>query len=189
MDGYHALLCRIRELKESSAPWEGVVYRNTSLRYASGKDLLAGEGSSQAGGRWNPRGLRAVYASLTPETAMAEALSLFRRYGWDIADAMPRVFVAVRVILRVTLDLNDGDIRRRLRVSLRRMLAEDWRSAQWAGRESITQMLGAAAAASGMEAILVPSCTGGAGARNIVWFPDNLSANSHVAICHEEELS
>jgi len=189
MDEYHALLRRIGELKGLSAPWRGVVYRNASLRYASGKDLLAGEGSSQAGGRWNPRGLRAVYASLTPETAMAETLSAFRRYGWDIADAMPRVFVAVRVSFAVALDLNRGDVRQRLRVSLRRMLADDWRTAQRAGKESITQMLGAATAASGIEAILVPSSAGDAAGGNIVWFPDTLSANSRVAICHEEELS
>ena len=187
MDEYHVLLRRIKALRGLTAPWEGVVYRNTSVRYARSSDLLGGEGSSQAGGRWNPRGLRAVYASLTPETAMAETLNHFRRYGWDIVDAMPRVFVAVRVVLGVTLDLNDGEIRRRLRVSLRRMLADDWREVQWAGKESVTQMLGAAAVASGIEAVLVPSSTGG-GARNIVWFPDNLSSRCRTVICNEDEL-
>lgn len=187
MDEYHVLLRRIEALKELTAPWEGVVYRNTSVRYARSSDLLTGEGSSQAGGRWNPRGLRAVYASLTPEAAMAETLNHFRRYGWDIADAMPRIFVAVRVVLGVTLDLNDGDVRRRLKVSLRRMLANDWREVQWAGRESVTQMLGAAAASSGIDAIVVPSSAGG-GARNIVWFPDNLSPQCCTRICNEDEL-
>lgn len=79
--------------------------------------MLTGEGSRRNGGRWNPKGIAVVYASFTPETAMAETLAHFRYYGFPIEDAMPRTFVAIATDLAAVLDLRDGGVRRRLQVS------------------------------------------------------------------------
>ncbi|HLW65477.1 MAG TPA: RES family NAD+ phosphorylase, partial [Gemmataceae bacterium] len=110
------LLTRLLHVIARPSAFEGVVYRSTSPKYASEADLVTGRGSAQFGGRWNPIGIAAVYASLTPETAMAETLASNRYYGLPVEDAMPRVFVAVRVRLKRVLDLRDRTIRRRLQI-------------------------------------------------------------------------
>src|SRR5437016_4908023 len=84
--------------------WSGIVYRATSPKYANEYDLLTGIGSQEEGGRWNPKGLfPTVYASLEPETAMAEALQHYRYYELPIESTMPKTFVSVRVRLRQML--------------------------------------------------------------------------------------
>lgn len=53
-----------------------MVFRSVTPRYASSHDLLSGYGARKHGGRWNPPGFfPAIYASLAPETALAEAES------------------------------------------------------------------------------------------------------------------
>lgn len=47
-----------------------VAWRLDAARYAATWD--SGEGAFRAGGRWNPRGQRVVYASLDPATAILE---------------------------------------------------------------------------------------------------------------------
>ncbi|HEY6146394.1 MAG TPA: RES domain-containing protein, partial [Thermoanaerobaculia bacterium] len=107
-------------------PFSGTAYRSTSPAYAGSKDLVSGEGVRRHGARWNPPGLAAVYASLLPETAVAEALAQFRRAGIPEFAAMPRVLVALEVSLARVLPLTSGSVRRRLRVSGRRLVNEKW---------------------------------------------------------------
>ena len=108
-------------------PWSGDVYRSTSPKYASRDDLATGAGAKANGGRWNPPGsFHTVYASLDPETAMAEALAHFRRFGFRLTSAMPRVFAALKVKLNRVLDLRLGTARSILKVSGARLVAEEW---------------------------------------------------------------
>lgn len=72
------LMARLARLP--TAAFDGVVYRSSTPRYATEADILTGEGSRRVGGRWNPTGIAAVYASLTSETAMAETLAHNRYY-------------------------------------------------------------------------------------------------------------
>lgn len=171
-----------------AAPWEGIVYRSVTPKYARSADLLSGLGSRRVGGRWNPPGtMNAVYASLDPETAMREALSHYRYYRIPEHDAMPRVFVAIRIKLRRVLDLRPPEVRTTLRVSLDRMTRHDWRKAQEKQAESLTQALGLAAFELGLHALLVPAATGPGGGpgtspvarpvaieSNVVVFPHNI---------------
>ena len=184
---YDTIFRRVQSLVRLAVPWAGTVYRNATVRYSTAAELLTGEGSRQFGGRWNPPGIRAVYASFAPQTAMAEALSNFSYYGFDIADSMPRVFVAIRVSLVAVLDLTEGATRQRLGVSSQRMSADDWRKMQHDGLQSLTQMVGRAAHTAGLRGFLVSSSTGATG-RNIVWFPDNLGPHDQIAICRADEL-
>ena len=78
---YRDLARRVRRLQNVARPWCGIVYRSATPRYATTGEVLTGQGSRGTGGRWNPAGLAAVYASLAPETALAEALAHFRYYG------------------------------------------------------------------------------------------------------------
>lgn len=73
-----------------------------------GKDLIAwrldrdiyapkwdsGEGSYLAGGRWNSKGVRAVYCSIDPATAILEVAV---HKGFDVLDTVPHVLTSAIV--------------------------------------------------------------------------------------------
>ena len=176
------------ETASFAVPFDAVVYRSSTLRYATNTDLLTGAGSILSGGRWNPKGVAAVYFSLSPETAMAETLSRNRNSGVPIEDLMPRVFVAVQVGLCKVLDLRNGTVRQRLRVSLGKLLLVDWRAEVYAGRSPMTQRLGHAAFLTGWEALLVPSAADGSG-HNLVAFPERLAKSGTLTVLNADQLS
>ena len=182
------LQTRFKRLTTSAVDWDGIVYRSSTPKYATEADLLTGEGSRRWGGRWNPIGIAVVYASLSPETAMAETFAHNRYYGVPIEDAMPRTFVAIEVKLKKVLDLRDGKIRQRLQISETQMLTVDWRNEVKSGLEPITQRLGQAAHATGWEGLIVPSATDAQG-HNLLIFPDRLDATSVVRLLNADKLS
>lgn len=181
------LVERLGVLRSEAVPFTGIIFRSTTPKYATEDDLVTGEGSRRLGGRWNPIGLAAVYGSFSPETAMAETLSLNRYYGVPVENAMPRTFVAIEVRLRRVLNLTDGGIRRRLRISLERFLKTDWRKENDAGREALTQAVGQAAALAKFEAIRVPSAQV-ADAENLIVFPSMLLKSSRLRVRNPEHL-
>ncbi len=186
-DDFASLLRKLQRLSSRAFGFNRDVFRSTTPRYATETDLLTGEGSRKFGGRWNPCGLAAIYASLTPEAAMAETLAHQRYYGLPEHAAMPRTFVAISFNLKRVLDLTDGDIRRRLAVSRKRMLQTNWRAEMNAGNVPLTQLLGQAASESGLDGLLVPSNAEPTG-RNIVAFPKNFKTAGAVVVLAPEEL-
>ena len=182
-----ALHNRFQGLADAARPWRGVIYRCTTPRYAKSSDLLTGRGSSIAGGRWNPPGISTNYGSLTPQGSIDEVLAHFRRYSLPPAHAMPRVIIAVEVVLRTVLDLTDGRARQRLGVSKRRMIEEDWLGAMNSQREALTQAIGRVGFEAGVSALVVPSAAR-RGSVNLVWFPGNLTQRDRQAIINEEQL-
>ncbi|MCK4343196.1 MAG: RES family NAD+ phosphorylase [Phycisphaerae bacterium] len=167
--------------------WSGVVFRSATPKYADQKDLIKGFGSKLYGGRWNAPGtFPTVYASTTPELAMAETLAYYRFYGISVAKAMPRTFKAIMVKLSTVLDLRAGALRQRLRVSEDRMMNEPWRGTQGRGREALTQALGRAAQQSACEGLLVRSAQGDQG-HAVVVFPDNLQTGSVLKVKEDTE--
>jgi RES domain-containing protein len=170
-------------------PWSGDVYRSTSPKYAGRDDLITGAGAKANGGRWNPPGsFHTIYASLDPETALAEALAHFRRFGFPIRSAMPRIFAALQVKLNRVLDLRLGTVRSTLRVSTARLFAEEWWKKQERGQEALTQAIGRVAWEAGLEGMLVPSAAHRAGS-NLIVFPANIhSPSSWVRILNPAEL-
>ncbi len=111
------------------------MFRTANPRYASEANMVSGIGAAREGGRWNPKGIAAVYCSLTPEAALAETFALQRYYGWPDFGALPRVIVAINVQLAAVLDLTDSAVRRRLLLSERKLLACDWRAEVASGLE------------------------------------------------------
>lgn len=167
----------------AASRFTGTVYRSSTPKYATETDLLTGEGSKRFGGRWNPVGVAVVYASLTPETAMAETLAHHRYYGMPIEDAMPRTFVAIEANLTNVVDLRLGANRQRLKLSLERMHMIDWRKEIHAGREPVTQQMGRAAFEIGLEGIIVPSAAELMG-HNLLIIPSNLGSESTLRVLH-----
>jgi RES domain-containing protein len=170
-----------------TADLRGTVFRSVAPRYANPADLISGEGARRSGGRWSPAGIHAVYGSLTLETALAEALAAIRYYGLPPEAALPRTFVAIAVRLERVLDLTDGNVRRTLGVSERRMVRTHWRSDLSAGRVPVTQTIGRAAYDAGIEALQVPSAALPDG-RNLVVFPARLVAGSVVEVLGSGKL-
>ena len=158
-----------------------VGYRSATPKYAREKDIVSGQGSRLFGGRWNPIGLAAVYASLSPETAMAETLAHYRYYGLSLSQAMPRLFVAVSIRLSAVIDLTDGNVRRRLRISEDELAGCDWRKEIAAGRTPVTQLVGQAAQLAGFEGLRVRSAVDPKGG-NLVVFPHNLRPGSDIQV-------
>lgn len=119
------LICRFKAIKPTRIAV--TAYRSATPQYAQQTDLLTGEGSRLHGSRWNPPGIAAVYASLTPETAMEESLAHFRYYGIALHAAMPRIFVAIQAKLSKVVDLTEGANRKRLLIAEHRLVECDWR--------------------------------------------------------------
>ena len=71
-------------------PADLVAWRLDSLRFAESWD--SGEGAFQAGGRWNSRGVRAVYCALDPATAILEVAV---HKGFRVLDTVPHVLTAL----------------------------------------------------------------------------------------------
>jgi RES domain-containing protein len=150
--------------------------------------LLTGVGALHAGGRWHPIGaFEAVYASLDPETAMAESLASFRRFGWADRDAMPKTINAVVANLHRVLDLTDGRLRQRLGVSESRILQERWWERAAQAEEALTQAIGRVAWELSLEGLLVPSAARRRG-KGIVYFPSRKLPESTLEIVHADQL-
>ena len=185
---FETLRQRLEEAPELLRPWNGAVYRVTTLDYPSPKSILLGQGSFLHGGRWNAIGsFRAVYGSTEDTVAVAEsrATADYAQVSWPFRT--PRLLVAIELSLQAMLDLTAASIRAKLGLALDELREEDWRKVQEEGRESFTQAIGRAAFANGGEGLLVPSARVAAGV-NVVYFPENRRATSRVTVLEAEKL-
>jgi RES domain-containing protein len=171
-----------------AARWDGDVFRFAAPRWSTAAELLTGDGAYLNGGRWCPlRMFRAVDTSLDLETSLAEALAQYRRFGWSVRDAMPKLVNGVEVHLHHVLDLTAGPVRRRLVLSWDRLIGERWWERQANDEEALTQAVGRAAWEAGLEGLLAPSAAR-AGGVNLVYFPERKLPHSSLTIIHPEEL-
>jgi RES domain-containing protein len=173
----------------SATAWAGIAFRASTPRYASRDDVLTGVGSRVAGGRWNPLGaFRTVYLSLTAETAVAEYLGQYAEVGFEAARLTPFVVIGVEARLRRVLDLTAAPVRRSLGVTLARLLDDDWKAAQDAGGEALTQAIGRLACQEEFDGLVVPSAAR-RGAGNLVVFPANLlPPEAYLRIVNSDQL-
>lgn len=161
--------------------WEGQIYRATSLKYASSKDLVTGMGAMKFGGRWNPPGeFATVYGAVDPETAFAESLANQRYYGLPVHLVLPMVVAAIDARLVRVLDICEKRVSMALEVDADALVAIDWRKEMDAAKVPQTHLLARELHRAGWEAVLVPS-----GARRgtftMVVFPENLGSKSRIA--------
>ena len=168
-----------------AASFAGTVFRFIAPKYSAVDEMFAGNGSIYADGRWLAKGqCRAIYTALLPETALAEALAATRYYGFPDANSAPLIFVTAEAKLNQVIDLRDGKVRQRLRMSESAILETDWRKENSKGKEAITQALGWALHDAGVEGFIVPSSADRSGA-NLIVFPRNLKHPSHVKVLKE----
>jgi RES domain-containing protein len=185
---YADLLKRVQRAITTASAFRGTLYRACDPTYANTRDLLTGEGSRKAGGRWNGPGTFAtVYLAQSVEGSIAESLGLPGVFGFDPTKRLPLTLVAVESRLEVVLDFTDPRVRRVVGVTIAEMNACDWRGENASGNESITQAMGRAAFESGMHGILVPSAVKRT-FRNLNVFPANLRTTGGLKIIAADKL-
>jgi RES domain-containing protein len=184
---YPALADILRSHRKSLRPWEGDGFRSTTLQYARSEKLIDGKGAYQHGSRWcAPRAFRCIHLSTTVDTAWQESHAVAADYGFKEAILQPRVLAGVRLKLQRVLNLVD-QAELAQEVELAEALAEDWRTVNNGGGESIGQALGRAAQQLGAEALRVLSARV-KGGHNIVVFPESLRAHSQMQVIGKEAL-
>jgi len=181
------LRSRLQHLFPIAIAMKSFAFRSAGVKYANESDFVSGSGAAYYGGRWNPIGMRAIYASLDPITAAREAYQNFTSRGFSPADIKPRVMAGIEFKCRSLLDLTAGKIRRRLGLTIEQILSEDWSGKQRAGKEPLTHSIAIESRHAGFEGILSPSAQDRNG-KNIVIFLDSLQLKSFVRPISPEDL-
>jgi RES domain-containing protein len=179
---------RVTNCTDALIAFSETVYRLAQPKYANNRDLLSGKGAYKTGGRWNPIGLKAIYLSLTPATALAELRASAAHFGFGVDQLLPQTLCAIRVELEAVLDLGDGRIRQRTRFPAANMIDNTWRQAPPGSCPVPTQTFGLAAANLGVEGLIVPSAADRPAGRNLVIFPHKLRNNSRLDILNADRL-
>ncbi|WP_349617938.1 RES family NAD+ phosphorylase [Azotobacter salinestris] len=79
----------------AAAPWNGEAYLWRLDRREHAGSWNSGIGAELGGGRWNSKGVRAVYASADPSTAILEVAV---HKGFRALDTVPHVLTAARLL-------------------------------------------------------------------------------------------
>jgi len=136
-------------------PFQASCFRSVELAWAHPDDVISGEGTKVKGGRFAPKGMRAVYASLDEETTTREVSARKARLGGKAQIALkdyPRVVYIVSVEAKRCLDLRDAGNDSISRDVLKAALVPDDLSA--------SQELGDFLSTKGVDAIIFPSVVG-----------------------------
>jgi RES domain-containing protein len=163
-----------------ATPLQGVYFRSVEYRYMDPKDVLSGAGTRKYGGRFAPKGTRAVYLSVTDSGASKEVTARKNRLGGTAqisTSKYPRVVYAVAVDLQKTLNLSDLGTSRVGEAVVKICLAlNDLESSMDLAREL---------QAGGIQALLFPSVVGGDG--NLVIYRANCGRKALV-LQNEKEV-
>jgi len=177
----------IADLFAQAEGLDNVVIRNVGAKYATKNNFYSGAGAAKTGGRWNPKGLEAIYTSLDVETAKLEAYQDFIYRGFLLTAITPRVTAGAKVKLSKVLDLTDVKVLKKIGFTKKELILEDWRAIQKARDESWTQAIGRGVYVAGFEGLIVPSARKDDG-KNIVSFPKRLAKTSKIDILGADQL-
>jgi len=130
----------------------GLLYRALNPVYA--RVPLSGRGAEVYGGRFNPKGTPALYASLSPVTALREAN--------QVGALQPTTLVAYEADVRPVFDTRDAEALAGFGATSKDLASVAWRDEMIASGESGTQAFARRLIAAGYAALLVPSYARGA---------------------------
>ncbi|MFN4100798.1 MAG: RES family NAD+ phosphorylase [Pararhodobacter sp.] len=131
----------------SDGRYDGPLYRALNPVYA--RQPLSGQGAALHGGRFNPRGVAALYTALDPATALREAN--------QVGSLQPIVLVSYGASLGPVFDTRDPEALESRGMTLQRLADSGWRSAMLDGRTVPTQDFSKALMAEGFAGLLVRS--------------------------------
>ena len=127
---------------------QAVVYRALNPVWVG--DPLSGEGARRHGGRFNPKGMPALYCTLDPVTAVREVSQI----GQPL---QPTILVSFQADVDPVFDATDATLLAGQGVSAAELSANDWRMHMAAGHEAPGQSLARRLVAQGFHGLLAPS--------------------------------
>lgn len=144
---------------------EGVAFAGTLYRALNpvwAHKPLSGEGAARLGGRFNPRGVVALYCSLDPLTALRESN--------QVGDLQPTTLVAYRAAIERVFRGDDGAAPARFGMTAQDLADSGWRVAMHEDGEAPTQRFARGLIERGFNGLITPSFARGvnAEARNLV---------------------
>jgi len=160
----------------------GLLYRAFNPVYA--RDPLSGRGAQLYGGRFNPKGTAALYASLSPVTALREAN--------QVGALQPTTLVAYEADVRPVFDARDAEALARFGMTPEDLASVAWRDEMIATGESGTQAFARRLIVAGYAALLVRSFARGASPADlnlVLWRWGDATPTRLVLIDDERRLS
>lgn len=137
--------------------YTGKLYRALNPLWA--QQPLSGSGAAAYGGRFNCRGMAALYCSLNPLTALREAN--------QVGDLQPTTLVAFDAVIERVFDTRDPEALARHRMTSEDLASADWRDEMRTLGACATQRLADELIAAGHHGLLVRSFARGAGAEDL----------------------
>jgi RES domain-containing protein len=178
----------IRKLP-SASPLNLHVYRVAGPRHTSANNIISGIGGWKANGRWCTRQkTKLLYLSETPQTAMSESNEHAWHNNLPLWNQMPKITVAIDLKARSIIDLTDPAVAIDLPVPLAILMAEDWRTLNDRGQESMTQSLGRAALVAGMDGLRVPSKPDPNGVNIVIFRRGGSNSGTTVTLLNPDAL-
>jgi RES domain-containing protein len=155
----------IDSLCGDAKPFAESCFRSVELAWGHPDDVISGEGAKEKGGRFAPKGTRAVYASLDEETATREVTARRVRLGGKghvPLNEYPRLMYVISIAATRCVDLRNAGDEALLQGTLKAALDPDDHAA--------SQEVGDYLAGKGIDAVIFPSvvCDGA----NVVVFRD-----------------
>ena len=160
----------------------GFLYRALNPVYA--RDPLSGRGAQVFGGRFNPKGTAALYASLSPVTALREAN--------QVGALQPTTLVAYDADIRPVFDARETKSLAEFCMTPEGLASVIWRDDMMTNGESETQKFALRIIAAGYAALLVPSFARGASPTDlnlVLWRWGDAAPTRLVLIDDENRLS
>lgn len=127
---------------------QAIVYRALNPVWVG--DPLSGEGARRYGGRFNPKGLAALYCTLDPVTAVREVSQI----GQPL---QPTILVSFEADVEPVFDATDPAVLAGQGMTAGALAANDWRTHMAAGQDAPTQAFARRLHDAGYAGMLAPS--------------------------------
>ncbi len=161
--------------------YTGKLYRALNPVYA--REPLSGQGAALHGGRFNPKGMPALYLATSFPTAIREAN--------QVGDLQPTVIVSYEADIAGVFDGRDAAELGRLGMSAADLADPSWRDAMKASGKAPTQLLAETLVGEGFNGLLVRSFARGSRDQDInlvLWKWGELPPAQLVLIDDEQRL-
>lgn len=162
--------------------YEGKLYRALNPVYA--REPLSGRGAELYGGRFNPKGVPALYASLTIMTALREAN--------QVGALQPTTLVSFDADIQMVFDGRDAEALESEGMDAAALGDNTWRDQMKRHGEARTQTLARRLIGAGYNGLLAPSFAAGSDASDInivLWRWGDALPSQLVLIDDEGRLS
>lgn len=131
--------------------YQGSLYRAINPVYA--REPLSGRGAELHGGRFNPRGVPAIYTSLSVMTALREAN--------QVGNLQPTTLVSYTADIERIFDSRDDSLLAAYNMDGARLADPSWRDQMQRTGEATTQQFGRSLITGGYHGLLVRSFAAG----------------------------